>query len=176
MKIICRAFGQALAILFVILSVFITGCGASNTVARQGTGLAGSGIYIIGSCDVKDNRAGEQTCTSLKDQVGYGLLKQGLYDKTGKAAKNVVNFTIMNFRNVGAVTRGVLGPMSGYDTLKIEVFVLDRENNDIIDNTTISTFNITAVNTTEKSMVRAVSYKIVDFLASRVVKTREGTK
>jgi hypothetical protein len=168
MKIMCRAFNQALTILFISFSLFLSGCGTSNSVTRLDTGVvADSAMYIVGSCDVKDSRASEETCTSLQDQVGYALLKQGLYDKTGKTAKNIVNFTITNFRNVGAVTRGALGPMAGSDSLNIEVVVVDRETNKIIDNTTISTFNITAINTTEKSMIRAVSYKIVDYLTSR---------
>ena len=153
----------------IVLLLIVTGCGTSYSV-KQPLPLTAiplkTGVYVIGSCETQDNRATRQTCDTLKAEVRYGLIKNGLFDKNGNEAPRKVNLTITYFKNASSWTRAMFGIMAGKDGLDVTVDVIDRQSGNVIGRATASHYNVTAGDFTEKTMAKEVSKKIADFLAS----------
>lgn len=145
----------------------ISGCGTTSSVNQPMSGPAWQGpVYAMGTCKTTDSDASQETCNELRDKVQYGLIKRGLYAKSTGAARRTVNLTITDFRDVGAWGRAWGGVMAGKDALEATVDVIDNQSGKVVGSANASTFNVTALNTTEGSMIGSVSEQLVEFLAS----------
>ena len=150
-----------------VTAMGLLSCGTSSSVSQPLSGAAARGpVYVMGSSKSADSDATQKTCDELRNVVQYGLLKRGLYAKSDADARRRVNLTITYFRDVGAWGRAFWGVMSGKDGMDATVEVVDIQSGKIIGSATASTFNVTAMNTTETSMANAVGGQIVEFLAS----------
>ena len=119
----------------------------------------------MGTCNIEDQRATEKTCSELKEKVEYDLFKKGLYKKSSDENLSDVNLTITYFRNLSAFNRGMWGIMAGKEGLNVKVDVIDKQTGNVIGQTTVSSYNVSGANSTDKSMINGVSREIVNFLS-----------
>ena len=147
-------------------------CGTTSTIKQPLTPVssvstsAGNQMYGMGSCDVQDNRATGGTCVALQDRLQYGLFSHGLYEKNEGEADREIRLTITYFRDLGPGMRSFFGVLAGKDGMDVKVEVVNRKDGKIVGSASVSSYNITAADFSEKGMVEAVSAKIVAFLMS----------
>jgi hypothetical protein len=164
-----KAFNNMFAVtVSVVLPLILTGCGTSYSVKQPLTAIPlKTSIYVMGQCEIQDNRAGRNICDALQEKVRYGLFKEGLYERNTNEATREVKLTITYFRDIDS-PRLVLGVLCGKDGLDVTVEVKDRQNGNIIGRATAS--NYSANGSKEGLMVDAISEKIIEFLVSGVSK------
>lgn len=157
------------AICIAALLFLQTGCGTTmkvdNPVALQSSTSANPAKYILGECLVKDNRATGETCEILMDHVQYGLLVNGIQGDKENAEREI-KFTISYYqKNVGAMSRAMLGPLAGKEGMDILVDIIDRRSGKTISSASVSYYAFIG-NRTEEMMADTISKKVIEYVAT----------
>ena len=125
----------------------LSACGSSAVVNKSLKDLPDKDHvkYVVDGVksDIKD--APDHFLMAVNGYLKTELDNQGLLEKTDTSASYKINVTVIEYRMRSGMSSVLLGALAGKDGVESVVTVTDPVTSEVVGESTVSTFNVTAV-------------------------------
>jgi hypothetical protein len=133
--------------LFLIVLFLLAACGSSAVVNKSMNELpnANQAKYTVDGIksDVKD--VPDHFLAAINGYLEGELKKQDLLAEAGAGNPYKINIIVTDYRMRSNMSRVMLGALAGKDGVESHVTVMDPVTGEVVGESTVSTFNVTAV-------------------------------
>ena len=147
--------------LFLVASIFLSGCSTSMKIEEPYTPQKGSLLeYEI----LLENNISKQGLEIFRSRINQKLNERGRLANSPVEAKEKVEIKITEYRMRHGATRAMLGIFAGTDSMKSTVIIKDKKSNKKISEFQVQSGNATAWGTS-RGMIQDHADQIVTYLA-----------
>lgn len=157
---------------FALLSVcllVLSACGSSAVVNKSLSESlsANDSKFTVETINCKIKDVPEHFLTAVNGYLKTELDKKNLLERTDSRTSYKVNIMVNDYRMRSGMTRMMFGAFAGKDGVESIVTIVDPVSGEVAGESTVSTFNITAVGGMD-DIARMHAEKIAEFISGKI--------